>query len=116
MEEFTQRVSADIKHYGTKTQEANNQGINFKAISHAIRTLYQLEELLKTGRITFPLRECHELRDIKNGKRSWPKLKSYILNKVAELKQIPTLRPNKTQQAKDFAKRCILNCYGLTNT
>jgi len=46
------------KNYGSRAREAkSNGGIDWKALSHAARVMYQGEELLKTGKITLPLPE-----------------------------------------------------------
>jgi hypothetical protein len=114
MEEFAHRVQADMQRYGVRAQEAErNQGIDFKALSHAVRALYQMEELLQKGRIIFPLRQREELRDIKHGKRPWQELEPYILNKLQEVEQLQSSAPHKGQHTPDFARRCILKCYGL---
>ena len=57
------------KSYGARAKLAErNEGIDWKAVSHAIRAGIQLDELYTTGRIIFPLRKAKYLRDIKLGK------------------------------------------------
>ncbi|MDR1658765.1 MAG: nucleotidyltransferase domain-containing protein, partial [Desulfovibrio sp.] len=57
MGELTRRVEADMRRYGARAEEAErNEGLDFKALSHALRALDQMEELLQTGGIVFPLR------------------------------------------------------------
>ena len=47
-----------IDSYGKRAQAAaDNDGSDLKAISHCVRILFQVEELLETGKITFPLTE-----------------------------------------------------------
>jgi len=48
-----------IDKYSTKT--------DFKALSHALRIAQEVQELLETGFIDFPLKNRDELRDIKSG-------------------------------------------------
>ncbi len=40
---------------------------DFKALSHSLRIAQEVEELLTTGFIKFPLKNAEELREIKNG-------------------------------------------------
>lgn len=54
--------------YGKRAKQAElNQGIDWKAVSHALRAAYQIKEILTEGRITFPLREAEFLIKVKNG-------------------------------------------------
>lgn len=58
--------------YGSRAIEAErNNGVDWKAVSHAFRCMYQLEELADTGHIIFPLKEAQKLKDIKLGKIDW---------------------------------------------
>ncbi len=55
--------------YGDRARKAaNDEGIDWKAVSHAIRAACQIKELLVFKRITFPRPEAALLLDIKNGK------------------------------------------------
>jgi len=59
--------------YGERAVMAmNNDGIDFKAISHAYRCCYQLIELATKHRVDFPLAEAPYLTKIKLGEVSWP--------------------------------------------
>ena len=58
-----------INKYGERAkQAANNEGIDWKAISHAFRAAFQVKQILTEGTITFPLKEAKLLLDIKQGK------------------------------------------------
>lgn len=55
--------------YGDRArQAAENTGIDWKAVSHAIRAGYQIKEILTEGTITFPLKEKDFVLDVKLGK------------------------------------------------
>jgi len=55
--------------YGKRAQmAAKNEGIDWKAISHAFRAAYQVKQLLIEKTITFPLKEAGFLRKVKQGK------------------------------------------------
>jgi len=58
------------KNYGYRARQAKkNNGIDWKALSHAVRVSLQGVELLETGKITLPLKSAHQkvVRDIKMG-------------------------------------------------
>lgn len=57
------------ENYGHRTRAAmNNEGVDWKAVSHAVRVARQAAELLRTGHITFPRPDAEELLAIKQGK------------------------------------------------
>lgn len=76
--------------YGERARKAaNNDGIDFKAVSHAVRCAYQMKSIYKNGDIVFPLPEADELLKIKNGELDYmtevaPKLES-LIDEVEEL-------------------------------
>jgi len=58
--------------YGVRAIEAmNNENIDWKAVSHAYRCMYQLAELAETGKIKFPLKDADKLKAIKLGQIPW---------------------------------------------
>lgn len=62
-------VNKFCEAYGSRAKmAADNQGIDWKAVSHAIRAAYQVEELLIEGTITFPLKQASYLKNVKQGK------------------------------------------------
>ena len=55
--------------YGERAKKAaENEGIDWKAVSHAVRAAYQVKELLTVHTITFPRPEAELLLAIKQGK------------------------------------------------
>ena len=55
--------------YGARAkQAADNKGIDWKAVSHALRAAYQIKELLIDNTISFPLKEADYLIKVKQGK------------------------------------------------
>lgn len=54
--------------YGKRAQQAaRNEGIDWKAISHAFRAAYETREILTQQTITFPLKEAPFLTQVKKG-------------------------------------------------
>lgn len=61
-------VKRFVDSYGERArQAANNEGIDWKAVSHAFRAAFQVKQILTEGTITFPLKQAGFLRDIKIG-------------------------------------------------
>lgn len=64
-------INSMIAGYGTRTQAAaDSGGIDWKALSHAVRVTIELDQLLREGRIVFPLEWAETIRNIKLGKSS----------------------------------------------
>jgi hypothetical protein len=83
MAEFIRRVETDMRRYGARAEEAErNEGLDFKALSHALRALEQMEELLQTGKIVFPLKGREELLAVKAGQYPWSELEPRILQRL----------------------------------
>ena len=58
--------------YGKRAQlAAENKGIDWKAISHALRCAYEMEAIYRNGDITFPLPQADYLLAVKNGERDY---------------------------------------------
>lgn len=57
-----------IEQYGYRALLAEkNQGVDWKALSHALRYGYQIKELFQTGDIKFPLKQRKFLTKVKKG-------------------------------------------------
>ena len=73
--DFTNKVSyvrqglqRKYNAYGHRAIQAkNNEGINFKALSHALRAGYQLKEIYETGDLKYPLKKREFLLAVKQG-------------------------------------------------
>jgi hypothetical protein len=77
--------------YGERARKAEqNDGVDWKAISHAIRACWQAEELLLTGFITFPLPRASELVRIKQGLVPYREAEEMIERGVERVKTAET--------------------------
>lgn len=66
---FTERIEEKIdKEYTSERTKKSKDGNDWKALSHAIRVLVEVQELLETGDIKFPLKNKDFIKDIKLGK------------------------------------------------
>lgn len=72
--------------YGERARAAmENVGIDWKAISHAVRVARQAIELLRTGYITFPRPDAAELLAIKQGLRPYAQVSALLEELVAQV-------------------------------
>src|ERR1700722_12706024 len=61
-------VERMLDEYGQRALHAErNEGVDWKALSHAVRVGREAIELFETGRIIFPLRDAAEIRAIRRG-------------------------------------------------
>jgi len=57
-----------IESFGVRAKKAEaNEGVDWKAVSHAIRAAYQVREILTDHTITYPLKEADFLKEVKLG-------------------------------------------------
>jgi hypothetical protein len=111
--EFARRVETDMRRYGGRAVEAEqNQGIDFKALSHALRALDQMEELLRTGAVIFPLKNREELIAVKRGIFPWAELEPKILLRLNDVDALRESLHCRGHFDKSFAEQQILACYG----
>lgn len=88
LNEFYDRICRAMESYGGRTKKAESDGgIDYKALSHAIRVLYQCKELYETGNITFPLKESdrEDVLLVKNGSVSYEHIENVILTLLEEV-------------------------------
>lgn len=114
IDELIRRVDQDMERHGTRAAEAElDQGVDFKALSHAIRALEQMDELLDTGKVVFPLKGRGSLMKIKRGEYSWQEIEPLILDRLhqTDLKRMAAKQPH--HYDRDFAEGQILAAYGL---
>jgi predicted nucleotidyltransferase len=87
-------LSLWIDKYGARSVDAmENRGVDFKAVSHAFRCVYQIKELLTTGHLEMPLKEAKFLREIKEGKHTYPYLQGLLADELDELRELKSVLP-----------------------
>lgn len=114
MGEFFARVKRDYERYGARANAAmRGEGIDWKAISHAMRAIYQMEQLLTYGEIEFPLTEAPILRDIKAGLFSWQAAEDMInsgLERVEYLRSKAMIGPYDPNIAPAIIEELYFKC------
>jgi hypothetical protein len=113
IQEFTNRISKAFQSYGERTRMAEeNQGIDWKALSHAVRCLEQCKELLNTGNITFPLTSRHLIKSIKQGEVEYKVVEALILLGLEEVEKLQQEASSAYKYREDFARELIMRHYG----
>ena len=79
-------VEKIVKSYGNRAQLAmDNNSIDWKAVTHALRACNQLEELYQYGTITFPLKNASFLKMVKAGQIDFATVVSPMLDEKINL-------------------------------
>lgn len=115
MKEVLERLHADYDKYGERAKEAEqNKNIDWKAVSHAVRCLLQMIELIDTGKISYPLKDADFIKEIKYGKRTWQEIEQIIIDLLRQVdEKIVNVPANKTYN--DCHKDIILSQYHVNN-
>lgn len=113
MDEFKNRVQTEYDKYGKRTRLAEqNEGVDWKSISHSLRGIFQMEELYHSGCITFPLKQCKILKDIKTGKYSFKEVEILISDGLDRLEGLKLEGSAfKGKRDEDFINNLILKSY-----
>lgn len=86
LKRFAQRLEEKInKEYTSQRTIDASDGNDWKALSHAIRVLLEIKELLDTGNIQFPLKNKNFLLDIKLGKIQRETIDNYFEKELANI-------------------------------
>lgn len=110
---FRERVAEHMARYGTRAAEAElNQGVDFKALSHAMRAFDQMEELLRTGRVVYPLKTAGRLKAIKRGDYAWSEAEPLLLERQAQIEALQRESPCESVYDPTFASAQVLACCG----
>ncbi len=84
LETATGIVQRVLDEYGKRAFLAErNEGVDWKALSHALRVGYEAVELLSTGRITFPRPEAEHLKAVKLGQLPYREIGAEIETQLA---------------------------------
>lgn len=113
MHEFAERLRSDYEESGERARQAMlNNGIDWKALSHAYRCIIEMKQLLSTGKITFPIENVQTVMAIKTGLLEWTVVEVMI---TEGLKDISELIENCPMDFKSVSKKytdcVILNMY-----
>jgi hypothetical protein len=111
IDELYRRLEKDYSEYGKRAELARqNEGLDFKALSHAVRSINQMNELIDTGKIQFPLKTKDTLLKIKLGETSFNEIEILISEGIDTIKKKLENFDKKTKD-QEFINQTILNFY-----
>jgi len=82
-------VDKFIEKYGGRAKQALvNEGVDWKAISHAFRSAFQIKELVKTNDLKYPLKDRNFLIDVKLGKYTYNDISKRLEDSIDEAREL----------------------------
>jgi len=108
------KIMKVINSYGERSiTAANADGADMKAISHCVRVIFQVKDLLINGKITFPLKEAEFIKDIKYNTTtmSFIEIMNWIENELANIDNLLTNCLLRNIADHNFIENFILNFY-----
>jgi predicted nucleotidyltransferase len=97
-----------IEQYGSRAHKAaENEGHDWKALSHAVRVTFQAIELLEKGSLVLPYNQhiCNVLKEIKSGEMEFSTVSALLdanIELIDNLKLTTTLQPYTEELQKEF--------------
>jgi predicted nucleotidyltransferase len=107
--EIAQRL---VEEYGQRALQAErNEGIDWKALSHAVRVGHEAIELLQTGHITLPLPSAAHIRRIKSGDLPYEVVTTEIERLLDEVEKAATVSTLPDQPDQVLIEEIVLRAY-----
>lgn len=101
------------EEYGDRARRAqSNDGIDWKALSHAVRVGHEALELLRTGFITFPLPNAVHVLDIKQAKLPYSMVAEEIEGLLIEVEAASEKSTLREEADREFIDELVVKAYG----
>ena len=81
-------VNESIHQFGNRAKAATANGVDWKGVSHAYRVILEVEELLQTNFIRFPLRHREQIKAVKAGEIDLEVIMHTIDHKIDYVKHL----------------------------
>ena len=78
----------EINRYGKRTADGSQKGLDGKSLSHAMRVLCELKEIILTKGLAFPLKDKEHLLNVKLGKVSYEEVMADIDSRYEECMEL----------------------------
>ena len=78
---FAEKITDMEEQFGNRAR-ASAKGVDFKALSHAVRVISEVEELIDNDFITFPLKNRVYVTSVKEGNETLEDVMDYLDNKL----------------------------------
>lgn len=111
--EFESNIKMKLSKYGTRARQAQtNDGVDWKAVSHALRAGYQLKEIFTTHDLKFPLKERETVLDVKLGRRDFTsEVQPLLEDLMEEIRELSSKSDLPENVDKKFWDEFILDVY-----
>lgn len=107
-----QIFSEQFDKYGERAKQAeSNNGVDWKALMHAVRIVNEANELLSTGHITFPRPEASTLLAIRKGEMKYTQVAEIIEAGLLELKRIQPTSTLRATPDQEWIDDFVYNAY-----
>jgi hypothetical protein len=104
-----------ITEYGVRAQKAEqNEGVDWKALSHALRAAYQVKELFVDGTMTLPLPQAGLLLAVKQGRLAFKSVQAELEQTMDEVEVLAERSELPEKADHKFVKQIILQAYGYS--
>lgn len=102
-----------LLQYGKRAKEAEkNKGVDWKAMSHALRVAYQVEELLSCGTMTLPSPVAPLLIAVKRGKIDFKSVRQELEDTIERVEKLVERSTLPERADAKFVKHFIHYAYG----
>lgn len=101
-----------LDEYGHRALEAeSNQGVDWKALSHAVRIANQAVELLSTGHVTFPRPERDLLLKIRTGECDYRTVAEMVESGIERVEQASAVSPLPSDPDRTWIEDFVFEAY-----
>jgi len=83
---FSEKITEMEVQFGNRSRDSA-EGVDYKALSHAVRVINEVEELIDDGFITFPLKNRAYITSIKEGNEALEDVMNYLDVKLDEVQE-----------------------------
>jgi hypothetical protein len=102
-----------VAEYGQRALQAEGQqGVDWKALSHAVRVGTQAIELLRTGHVTFPLPNAEHILAIKTGRLAYQAVAAEIEELLVSVERESEVSKLSPEADHVWIEGFIADCYG----
>lgn len=117
LNEFYERLTREYEKYGSRTRRAAEMDSkDWKSLSHALKAIIEVRNLLSQGHIDFPFNEPYRslLRDIKLGKIEYEVVEQYIMEGIDDVDRLKLEFPDGLWgYDHEHVSGLIAKCYGI---
>lgn len=101
------------REYGDRARKAeSNEGVDWKALSHAVRVGEEALELLSTGHITFPLPNREHILQIKKGVLKYKEVSEEIESLLEKVEKASIVSKLREEPDYEWIDRFVITNYG----